>query len=193
MVKKRARRIVEDDEPMYTGWANVIALDPGGTTGWSVMMVHPDALVDPDISVLSNIEHWTHGQFTGNEDDQAKQIIDLVEAWPDSALVMEQFKVRQMAVDLSPVRIIAKVEFGLKWMLDEDTIKPTRFMQMPALAKSTVTDARLREWGLYERAGGMEHARDADRHALTFLRRAKERAQLRQQAWPYLYSKDGTA
>src|SRR3954471_12673433 len=47
------------------GLYQVIALDPGGTTGWSLFQVHPDAMNgDPSIPVFPNIEWWTAGEFT---------------------------------------------------------------------------------------------------------------------------------
>ena len=59
------------------------------------------------------------------------------------------------------------------------------------MAKNTATDDRLKAWDLYQREGGMEHARDADRHAITFLRRASGSKQLRANSWPLMFDKHG--
>jgi len=188
----------DDDEA--SGWANVIAIDPGGTTGWSLLMCHPDALVQTDLAVLDNIEHWSHGQFTGDEDKQVRQVMELVEAWPDAAIVLEGFTLRVKRMDddlLAPVRINAKIEFGLQFWpgLGGQRNNTPVFIQSPSLAMTTATDERLKQWGYYEREGGEQHARDADRHALTFLRRCKEGKRykeyggrcLREVAWPFLF------
>jgi hypothetical protein len=44
---------------------------------------------------------------------------------------------------------------------------------------------------VYDPTGGLIHARDADRHALLFLRKAKAKSQFRAQAWPHLFSRGG--
>lgn len=177
-----------------SGWANIIALDTGGTTGWSIIMVHPDALSDPTVSVLENIEHWAHGEVNGDEDKQTFEIMELVEAWPDAAVVVEDFILRKYRKDrdlLAPVRMNAKIELALKiWPGLGGQRRPPLFTQPSSLALGTITDARLREWGLYERAGGAQHARDADRHALCFLRRAKHTQSLRMEAWPELFDEE---
>lgn len=108
----------------------------------------------------------------------------LLESWPFAAVVIEDFIIRrndQSRSFLSPVRMTAKLE-QLIWKDNR-----TYFRQQPNEAKTTATDARLKDWGMYERDGGLDHARDADRHAITFLRRATQSAQLRAKAWPHLY------
>jgi hypothetical protein len=162
----------------------VISIDPGGTSGWSILQVHPVALLDTEFPILTNIECWQNGQFTGNENQQAKDVLDLIDAWPGCAVVMEGFILRKFSSDdelLSPVRLIAKIEYGL-WLLGM-----TYFPQQPSEAKSVATDDRLKNWGLYKSEGGMQHARDADRHGITFLRKCKQKAGLRGYAWPHLY------
>lgn len=184
-------------EPEDSGWATVVALDPGGTTGWSVLMVHPEALRCPEVPVLANIEHFVQGQFTGDEDEQARACVELVECWGDAAVVIEDFVLRTFRMDsdlLAPVRVTAKVEFGLKCAEGLGGFQRNRtrvFKQQPALAMSTATDARLKEWALYVAEGGEQHARDATRHGITFLRRAKEKRALREEAWPALYGRVG--
>lgn len=103
-------------------------------------------------------------------------------------MVIESFILRQFSKDpnlLSPVRITASIAQDL-WMH-----RRYYFTQSPAEAKTTATDERLKNWELYDSHGGMNHARDADRHAITFLRKAcqasKVARELREQAWPHLY------
>lgn len=172
----------EDDGHDYP---TVITLDPGGTTGWTVMMVHPDCLTDPDVSILANIMHHEQGQFDGPEVEQAIQIIDLFDAWDTAAIVCEDFQLRTIAAELSPVRIRAMLELHLFREPDEGR---SIFLQMPSMATGTMTDARLKDWKLYR--PGQEHARDSLRHALMFLRRCtdpNQGARLRKLAWPHIY------
>lgn len=178
------------------GWVTVVAIDPGGTTGWSVMCVEADALVDPDVSILRSIAHRATGQVDlGNEDAHAAQLVELLAAWPLAAVVIEDFTLRTFKMSrelLSPVRLTAKIEYVLYQGLEDCEPAGRRvFKQQPSQAKSTATDERLRQWGLYIREGGMEHARDADRHAITFLRRAKDKPKIRHAAWPHLYDEVG--
>jgi len=234
--------------------AVVIAVDPGSTTGWAVWQVHPEALSNPEILILENVQYWAHGQIdcgatkgnagnsaaisaveileaeagqlmdgerieeidvfadgtltpirgadslgisTTGESAGASEILQLVEGWPGAAIVVEDFILRKFDQGrdiLSPVRVMEKFEFGL-WVLGRDG---QAFRQQPALAKTTATDDRLQRWGFYRREGGLKHARDADRHAITFLRRCSQGKQgrlLREKAWPHLYgiiqTKDG--
>lgn len=220
--------------------------DPGGTTGYSVMAVHPEALVDPEVKILQNIQWWTHGEIdcgtrrgnAGNStakssteiaDDEGiatmnggimpwhdeevgdfdglaisgadplgisiagesagvSEMLHLVSQWPGAAILNEDFLLRTSNMDrdvLSAVRVTAAFEFGC-WVLGRILVP----RQQPALAKTTVTNDRLKAWGFYKSEGGMRHARDADRHSITFLRRCKDPKEgraLRELAWPHLY------
>ena len=181
---------------MDNGWATVIALDPGGTTGWSVMCVETDALCDPEISILKSIVHWRQGEIAiGDEDDHVAALVELLAAWPHAAVVIEDFILRKYLQGremLSPVRITAKVGYCFNRGL-EGIEPPGRkiFLQQPSLAMKTATDDRLKDWGLYVREGGQGHARDATRHAITFLRRVSEKPMLRATAWPWIYDPSG--
>jgi hypothetical protein len=154
-------------------------------------MVHPDALSVPDVPILSNVEHWVHGEFNGNENRQTRQIMELVEAWPDAAVVIEDFILRVLKKDrelLSPVRITAKVELALEiWPGLGGIRNNTPMFYQPTSVLAAMHDGRMKSWGLYERAGGMGHARDADRHAVYFLREAKAKQDVRMRAWPHLF------
>lgn len=186
----------------------VIAIDPGGTTGWSVMVVHPEALTDPDVPILANIEHWSNGQIgarpelLGAKNPSARELQaeerrcvktlmrDVFLRWPGAAVVIEDFILRKMSKSrdlLSPVRLTSALEYAL---MDEE-LEVTFHKQTPSQAKGTATDDRMKQWGLYKRAGGMQHARDADRHSITFLRSCKSKGGMRHLAWPHLYLPSG--
>lgn len=158
---------LEDDEDAYC----VLAFDPGGTTGWALFAVHPDAMgPDPDIHVFGrygNLIQWTAGEFTGPIDEQVDEAIDLISVWPTARIIAEAFKLRQLNADLAPVEFLAAMRWGMR---------PRRFadLQQPALAKSTLTDDRQKSLGLW--IPGKEHARDAIKHGYTYLKRQKIRA-----------------
>jgi hypothetical protein len=81
-------------EVLYDGTSGdptVIWYDGGGTTGWTVISVHPDALTDPECRVTDNITHFATGEFYGNEFMQVDQMVSLAESWPGSALGVEHW------------------------------------------------------------------------------------------------------
>jgi hypothetical protein len=83
-----------DAEVLFDGTSGdptVIWYDGGGTTGWAVLSVHPDALVDPECRVTDNLTHYAVGEFYGNEFMQVDQMIALAELWPGAALGVEHW------------------------------------------------------------------------------------------------------
>lgn len=194
----------------------VIAFDPGGTTGWALYTVRPEALSNldehRDERLLDNVIKWEHGQVdcgstkgnlgtslhpgvsTSGENAGIDELVGLVRAWPGAAIVIEDFILDPSRFNtgrdlLSPVRITAPLSYML-WLQ-----RRAPFFQSASLAKSTVTDERLKRWGYYSSTGGLNHARDADRHALTFLRRCanptRESRELREAAWPHIFAVGG--
>ena len=172
----------------------VVAVDPGGVTGWSVIQVHPEALSDPAIPILANIEHWSHGQIKSpandtDEQDCVTELVGIVKQWPGCSVLMEDFILRMFSMGrelLAPVRLNAMFAYALRTELGMEVTH----RQQPSEAKTIATDIRLKEWGLYEREGGLEHARDADRHAIVWMRKAKDpvRGPARRALWwPHLY------
>lgn len=154
--------------------------DPGGVTGWAVVSVHPVAVIDPKYRITENITHLAVGHFTGSEFDMVDSMVDLCNAWPEAAHGTESFILMTANISevvLAPVRLNAALRYGLGR-------KVKLWKQMPALAKTTMTDERLRDIGLYEQTVGKEHGRDALRHALTFWRRVKSQPALRREVFP---------
>ncbi len=171
----------------------VLSIDPGGTTGWSLMSVHADALSIPDVKILANIEHWTHGQITteATRDGERKcvaAIMQIVAHWPGALVVIEDFILRKFLKGrelLSPVRITAALEYALMEAGHDN------FVIQDQGALVTANDERMKSWGLYQRAGGQVHARDADRHSITMLRKLKSGPGLRGRHFPHLYNVRG--
>lgn len=134
---------------------NIVAFDPGGTTGWCSMTFDSD-----------DITAWDCGEIAGDEITQVGLMIPMMAK--HEIIVCEDFQLRTLSAELSPVRLTAM----MKWVAQREiTPHKTIHMQMPALAKSTVTDERLKRWGYWER--GSTHARDATRHVITFIRRMR--------------------
>lgn len=169
--------------------APILAFDPGGTTGWSLLLLPYSAL--PLLSqpkCLENKLGWWHGQIDclgGNRMQGLQQLKLLCDRWPGAAVVCESFFLRKTSrgVDLSPVEIIAVLEEYLYYQ------GRSMHMQQASQAKTTATDERLKLWGAYTSEGGLGHARDADRHALLFMRRCigGQGDSLRALAWPHIY------
>lgn len=197
--------------------AIVVAFDPGGTTGWCALGVEPLALAGSHniLPLHEEIVLKEYGQIDcgarkgergiaghavnmAGENDGVQNMLGLVLArWPKSAIVIEDFIIDFKKIDktrdaLSPVRLTAAFSFGL-WRADPIVIGSGLdriFIQDRTNPKTTCTDARLKEFKLYDRHSG-EHARDSQRHAYYFLRQCrgigsveKER---RYYAWPHLF------
>lgn len=159
--------IPESNDKLYT----TVSFDPGVTTGWAVIAVRKAAIKVYTKKILSNIVWWSAGEFDGKYDSQADEMLLLVDAWPDARVVVEGFTLRKFSRDeelLSPVEIRAKLEYGLHLR------NRTMITQQPSLAKTTISDDRLKALGFW--TGLSPHARDAIRHNITWLRRAKELA-----------------
>ena len=196
--------------------ATVVALDPGGTTGWSIFCVDPVGISTKEEhlkeKVLNCVTKWEHGQVdcgstkgnlgtsqhngisTDGEFAGVNELVGLVRAWPGAAIVIEDFILDPARFNtgrdlLSPVRITSSIGY-LLWLQRREY-----FVQTAALGKHTVGIEQLKRWGYYSSTGGLNHARDADRHALAFLRRCSERTtagrDLREAAWPHLFGPDG--
>jgi hypothetical protein len=170
-------------------WLPVVAVDPGGTTGICALRIPAKLLTDG--------HDWASNFYPGIE-------VTAYEQWPEAAaveavfgmvltvacgfegrfpLVIEDFSLRQMSRDralLSPVRVGERIQERLA----DSPLAPCVHvvMQTPSEAKGTITDARLKLWGLYRRRGG-PHARDALRHAVHLLRRARASEALRKEVW----------
>lgn len=212
-----------DDEVRYDGTSGdptVVWYDGGGTTGWAVISVHPDALTDPECFVMDNVTYFACGEFYGNEFMQVDQMIALAEQWPGAALGVEHWVLYDSQKDrkdenlTSLVRINAAFRYGLHSravlrehyanrlgatmpaLLGEEHLPikrpiPEVFRQNAALGVHSMKEESLHisfynGRSFYVLTRGSDHARDATRHALTFLKRLKGNPKLRAEAFPAL-------
>ena len=160
----------------------VIGIDPGETTGWAKITI-------PLNSMFGNapgriIDHQT-GEVTGPETAQAQTICRILKRYVWPTVAIEDFDlhtdVRSREV-LAPVRVAAKIHFCLETGM-AGTVVGIEW-QMPKLAFDTMPDHRLKKIGLYQ--PGSEHRKDATRHAMTLIRRAKVSSKLADRIfhWP---------
>ncbi|QGJ90120.1 RuvC-like resolvase [Mycobacterium phage Indlulamithi] len=164
----------------------LIALDPGGMTGWSLIVL-PANIFDQKLpldQLLQRKSLWVHGQTECYDVNHGAHILRkyLIDQWPTAALVFETFFLRgnTKSVDLTPVELNAILGHHL-WIKKRD-----RHWQQPAMAKRLDND-RLKLMNVYTSEGGMQHARDADRHALMMIRRCMEGKGMKERLWPHVY------
>jgi hypothetical protein len=119
-------------------------------------------------------------EVTGSEDGQALALADATRRFYPIAIVMESPRLAKSITSdeqLSTVRIASKIEL----CVNTHYILSPLFWQAPSLTRSTVDDKSLRALGLYE--PDQDQVNDAARHALTFIRRAKQDNDLAVEAW----------
>jgi len=161
----------------------VVWADPGRSTGWSVHRVEEQVLLEcGQVGAVSRL-WWRTGVF---RHDSTSTSVDSYlalcrAAWERSAdgdvvvIGCEGFTLRMNSTDhwlLEPVRFLAVLR---------DRLRGTGVgveVQSSSDAMKTVSDTRLRLWGLWK--PGSDHSRDAQRHGLLFLRRYATQPELRE-------------
>lgn len=168
----------------------VVGYDPGVTTGWAVLRLDWERLLEEGFSALAmasgggrdpDLLAWDCGVFTGAENGQADAMVGLLRGvWADGefasgsssdiiAVSSEDFILRMMSGDrdlLAPVRILAKFDYAAR------AVPIPRTRASPSDAKRVVTDDRLRRLNMW--APGPEHPRDATRQAVLLARKLCE-------------------
>lgn len=202
-----------DGEEPYEGKVLVIfAVDPGVTTGWSCLKVPVGLLSDGGVARTLVRCRWQHGQIYrsteppppslifgsggGSFDRGDSRHVDTIlevgrmmyERFMDDededhvfAFVWETFSLRMMGMDpslLAPVRLTSIFTDRL---IQGEVAVPV-FLQQPSEALGVISDVRLKRWGMYDPSSG-RHARDADRHAITFLRRFASQELIRKELY----------
>lgn len=153
----------------------VVSADPGITTGYAVHRVPIELLLREGQVGATRATKWSSGQFRpGTTSESVDQFLDLCRAaWDKVAdeedtfvMVTEGFVLQMFSTDtalLEPVRFNAILHDRLRGTGQWAEV------QMASDAKRTITDQRLQLWGAWK--AGADHARDAQRHGLLFLRR----------------------
>ena len=180
---------------MPSTYLNLLAIDPGGTSGWAHFII-PRVCMFGDQP--SEITSWSTGEVRGDEDRQALELASLarqiqgLDYKNGTAIICEDFDFGSPLSNkelYSPVRIAAKLQL-LHHMhkMDDATFS----LQSRTMAKSHATDARLRAWGFWV-PNSEDHERDAVRHALTILKRARQKRVVRNRLWSPINSATGLA
>jgi len=166
---------------------NIIGIDPGKTTGWALWKI-------PRVSMYaggeSEIVERYSGEIRGGESDQVMKLcrffrmVQNLDYKLGPAVVCESFDFGSPLSDpevYSPVRIAAMLRFcfeqgGVKMVGDSRLV-----MQSRTMAKRVANDQRLKAAGLWK--PGSDHERDAERHIMTALKRARAKREFRDRLW----------
>lgn len=134
----------------------VVALDPGGTTGYAVW---------------HGGQSFYHGQMGPDEHhhDLWNYLAKLKTAGGDEDLtiVCESFEFRQNR-QRDNIELISKEYIGVVKLFRESYHTPVVF-QTAALGKGFITDEKLKAMGIWKVTMGERHARDAYRHLYFYL------------------------
>jgi hypothetical protein len=168
----------QKEEPVL----HVIGIDPGETTGWAKITIPRDSMFGDAPGKIVDLKT---GELTGPESAQALTMARILKRyiWPTVAL--EDFTLRTDVTSrevLAPVRVAAKIHLCIECGMAGSVIGVE--WQLPSLAFETMPDNRLRKAGLW--VEGSTHKRDAARHAMTLIRRAKNNPKLAERIfhWP---------
>lgn len=154
----------------------ILGLDPGGTTGWGVLSF-PRATFWNSDAILTECMDWECGEIEGSEDEMADEVLGLIEEWEPDVQAWERFSLLRLDAELSPVRIMAKLQFAKYMDPDQYGANDDVLYFSPSDAMSTCSDLRLKRWEMWPK--GMEHGRDGLRQAMMAARALKTNLALR--------------
>lgn len=169
----------------------VLAYDNGTGSGWAYLSLQAEDLGAVSTGNASFLA-VDSGEFGGpahrgmSEFEVCNKLVELaLVGAPCAALVFERFTLRKFNSSrefLSAERINFGLSYDLWLQGDERQI----FWQSPEMAKTTMPNERLKAMGkdFYRPGKRWKDANDAMRHAITFLRRAADKPDLRKRAWP---------
>lgn len=142
------------DHPIEGELSSVLALDPGGTTGWAILPRDKDSVLCGQIGPGDHhAELWGFLSSLGNH-----------------TVVMESFQYRQFQgvakakVELTSVEYIGVVKLFGQLYSGFDIVQQTA-----SLAINFVSDNKLKRLDWYKPTAAKPHARDALRHLLYYL------------------------
>jgi hypothetical protein len=143
---------------------SILAFDPGGTTGFAFI-----GYTDDTEAVI-----FESGQIPNGHRGFIEWWNDRVVYLPETVIVCESFTLREgvRGVNLEPCYVMGALE-----ALYNDKI----FYQSPSYKSFCDNDA-LKELGFYVR--GQQHARDAFRHAVAYLRTQERHKPTLLKGWP---------
>lgn len=171
---------------------HVLAFDPGVTTGWAKITI-PRLSIWGDLP--SKIVSWKTGQLRGRISDQVREACRLMR------------ETQSLDYKIGPAIVVEDFDFG-RPLKDPEVYTPVYFAQQLLfcfeqtpltsdakmvlqgrdIAKASFTDERLEAAGVFLTRDQSDHERDALRHGLTALRRAKRSFKFRCRMWDAKYS-----
>lgn len=150
----------------------VIALDPGGTTGWCTY--ENQEIVNPDGETEVYDERWVHGHLGPEEHHgQLYDFLGMQHSQQETYVVCESFEFRQKA--RTGLVLVSLEYIGVTKLFVRERRLQLK-MQTAAMGKGFVTDEKLRKMGLYQ--PGWKHANDATRHLVYYLVNSHKRMDL---------------
>lgn len=169
---------------------NVITFDGGGVVGWAWIAVHKRAFMSREEMILPNVIAYDTGEWGGNRHEQIRQAVEKVRGIryseePFSFLdaVAEDFEFMQT---LGGNDLLLPVEFNavLDWELERNF--NIRLQKQKRSLRTGVTEDRLNRMGFaptigtrWKKTGPGKDSFAAMQHAVTWLRRTKERSKRR--------------
>lgn len=145
----------------------ILALDPGGTTGWAVY--HEEAVPPSNVSP-GKYEPWKHQCGQIGPGDHHEELFSLMEAVDPSIVVCEMFEYRQrsagsirMKIDLVSREYIGVVKLYRDASGCELVMQPSSICNGPRL----VTDEFIKALGLWK--ASQRHAMDAREHLIHYM------------------------
>lgn len=140
----------------------VLALDPGGTTGWATYTAR--VVVDPFTNAVEyKDEGWNCGQLAGEHHSELWKLL-LDNQSHDYQLVCERFEYRNTA--RSGLVLDSREYIGVTKLFAQQRRLPLT-LQNASEAKGFVRDSHLKRLALW--SSGNPHAMDAMRHLLFWL------------------------
>jgi hypothetical protein len=154
----------------------IVALDPGGTTGWATY----SALWRPGTNKPYSYEKWDCGHMGPEPHHEQLNIWLGMQRVQNYTVVCERFDDRQTGhkVDLIAGEYIGVVK---KYCYEEEV---DLVMQMPGVAKPFTKNDNLKKLGLWQ-GTKWKHAMDAERHLLWYMINGEpHRHDLLEMGWP---------
>lgn len=138
----------------YEATMRVIALDPGGTTGWATYTEYTDR--EPE---------WACAHIGPEEHHVDLYEFLEIQHCRNTTVVCESFEFRQNR-QRDNINLMSREYIGIVKLFGKQRNVPVVF-QTAGLAKGFVTDEKLKKMGLW--APGHKHAMDARRHLVYYM------------------------
>jgi hypothetical protein len=149
----------------------ILALDPGGTTGWAMWQDKEYA------REKAPWDHFTYGQLEAQQHhEDLYALLELMQT-SEFTLICETFEFRQQDVEKRMgISLVSREYIGVAKLFAQQRMSSPVVLQSPGAAKGFIPDkakngmaanAKLKVMGLY--MPGKPHAMDAMRHLIYYM------------------------